>query len=175
VEEINAVLDNALHQLFQFNPAIRVIFTISPVRHIRDGVVENNRSKARLIEVVHNLAGKFSAIHYFPAYELVIDVLRDYRFYDVDLVHPNYQATAFVMEQFEINCIDEESRNLMEELKKINQARRHRPVRPETAAHTEFLKQQAEKIVRLKIKYPSLDLEDDLKFFQAIDPSPYSR
>ena len=175
IEETSAVLDNALHQLFQLNPLIQVIFTVSPVRHIRDGVIENNRSKARLIEVVHNLAGKFSKIHYFPAYELVIDVLRDYRFYDIDLVHPNYQATTFVLEQFESNCIDEESRTLMEELKKINQARRHRPVRPETDAHRAFVKLQAEKLAQLKIKYPYLDLEEDLKFFQAIDVTPYSR
>ena len=174
IEEINAVLDNALHQLFQFNPSIQVIFTVSPVRHIRDGVVENNRSKARLIEVVHNLADKFSGIHYFPAYELVIDVLRDYRFYDLDLVHPNYLATSFVLEQFELNCIDEESRILMEELKKINQAKRHRPNRPETMAHAQFLKLQAEKIAQLKIKYPTLDMEADLKYFQEVDGRPYS-
>jgi hypothetical protein len=174
VEETNAVLDNALHQLFQFSPAIQVIFTVSPVRHIRDGVVENNRSKARLIEVVHNLAGKFPGIYYFPAYELVIDVLRDYRFYDIDLVHPNYLATSFVLEQFELNCIDEESKSLLEELKKINQAKRHRPVRPETLAHSQFLKLQSEKIEQLRIKYPSLDLEEDLKFFQEVDGKPYS-
>jgi len=175
VEETNAVLDNALHQLFQFNPGIQVIFTVSPVRHIRDGVIENNRSKARLIEVVHNLAGKFQGIHYFPAYELVIDVLRDYRFYDIDLVHPNYLATSFVLEQFELNCVDDETRTLMEDLKKLNLAKRHRPLRPETSAHAQFLMQQAEKIARLKIKYPSLDLEEDLKLFQAFDPKPYSR
>jgi hypothetical protein len=175
VEEINAVLDNALHQLFQFNPSVEVIFTVSPVRHIRDGVIDNNRSKSRLIEVVHNLAGKFSGIHYFPAYELVIDVLRDYRFYDLDLVHPNYLATSFVLEQFELNCIDEESRILMGELKKINQAKRHRPVRPETSAHVQFLKLQTEKIAQLKIKYPVLDLEEDLKYFQEVDGKPYSK
>ena len=76
---------------------MKIIFTISPVRHIRDGVIENNRSKARLLEVVHHLVNKFDNIYYFPAYELVIDVLRDYRFYDIDMVHPNYAATDFVL------------------------------------------------------------------------------
>ena len=93
IEEINTALDGCLYRLFQFNPSLQVIFTVSPVRHIRDGVVENNRSKARLIESVHHLVNKFGRLYYFPAYELVIDVLRDYRFYDIDMVHPNYPAT----------------------------------------------------------------------------------
>ena len=93
IEEINTALDNCLYQLFHFNPGLNILFTISPVRHARDGVVENNRSKARLIESVHHLVNKFDRLWYFPAYELVIDVLRDYRFYDVDMVHPNYPAT----------------------------------------------------------------------------------
>ncbi len=84
----------------EFNPGLDIILTVSPVRHTRDGVVENNRSKARLVEAVHHIAGKFNNIHYFPAYELVIDVLRDYRFYDADLVHPNYMATEYVLEKF---------------------------------------------------------------------------
>ena len=100
IEEINSTLDSCMHQLFRFNPDLKIIFTVSPVRHIRDGVIENNRSKSRLIEVVHNLVNKFDKIYYFPAYELVIDVLRDYRFYDIDLVHPNYPATQFVLEKF---------------------------------------------------------------------------
>jgi hypothetical protein len=74
-----------------------------------------------------------------------------------------------------LNCIDEESKILMEELKKINQAKRHRPVRPETSAHAQFLKLQAEKIAQLKIKYPVLDLEEDLKYFQEVDGKPYSK
>ncbi len=100
VEEMLAVLDEAIHRLLDFNPKLQIMFTISPVRHIRDGVIENNRSKARLIEVVHQLVGKFNRTYYFPAYELVIDVLRDYRFYDKDLVHPNYMATNYVVENF---------------------------------------------------------------------------
>ena len=95
-----AALDEALHRLLDFNPKLQIVFTISPVRHIRDGVIENNRSKARLIEVAHQLVNKFNRTYYFPAYELVIDVLRDYRFYDKDLVHPNYMATNYVVENF---------------------------------------------------------------------------
>jgi len=96
IEETVTALDGTLHRLWQFNPGLKIIFTISPVRHLRDGVVENNRSKARLIEAVHHVVNKFDRLYYFAAYELVIDVLRDYRFYDIDLAHPNYAATQFV-------------------------------------------------------------------------------
>ena len=165
IEEINSILDNAIHQLFQFNRDIQVIFTVSPVRHIRDGVIENNRSKARLIEVVHHLANKFDRIHYFPAYELVIDVLRDYRFYDIDMVHPNYQATDFVLEKFSSHYIDEESQSIMNELKKIVIARKHKAFQPDTNAHRQFLQNHFEKTKQLKSKYPFLDLEEELGYF----------
>ncbi|HTQ65494.1 MAG TPA: GSCFA domain-containing protein [Puia sp.] len=167
IEEIHAALDNCIHRLFQFNPDIRIIFTVSPVRHIRDGVIENNRSKARLIEAVHHLVNKFERIFYFPAYELVIDVLRDYRFYDIDLVHPNYQATEFVLEKFEEHFIDEPSRAIMQEVKKISIARRHRAFQPDTNAHKQFLKNHFEKAKQLKSKYPFLDMEEELKYFMA--------
>jgi hypothetical protein len=80
IEEIKSSLDTCVHRLFNFNPSLRIIFTVSPVRYIRDGLVENNLSKARLIEVVQHIVNKFSKLYYFPAYELVVDVLRDYRF-----------------------------------------------------------------------------------------------
>src|SRR5580658_699808 len=119
IEEIVTAMDGALHQLFNFNARLQVVFTVSPVRHIRDGVIENNRSKARLIETVHHFAGKFEGIHYFPAYELVMDILRDYRFFDLDMVHPNYQATSFVLEHFSAYGIEPASRQLMLEIRKI--------------------------------------------------------
>ena len=167
IDEINAVLDNCIHQLFLFNPDIRIIFSISPVRHIRDGVTENNRSKARLIEVVHHLVNKFDRIDYFPAYELLIDVLRDYRFYDADMVHPNYQATSFVLEKFMEQYIDQESREIAEDLRKIVVARKHRALHPGTLAHRQFLQNCLEKTSALKLKYPFLDLRDELDYFSA--------
>jgi GSCFA family len=165
IEEIVTGLDSCLHQLFYFNPGLKVIFTVSPVRHIRDGVVENNRSKARLIESVHHLVNKFDRLFYFPAYELVIDVLRDYRFYDIDMVHPNYAATQFVLEKFVEYGIDAGSRQVLEEVKKLVVARRHRPLHPETSAHTRFLREQYEKTVALAQKYPFLDLSEEIRQF----------
>src|SRR5436190_2195605 len=131
--------EKAFTSIQKVNPTIQFILTVSPVRHSRDGLVENNRSKARLIEAVHQLREKYNNVHYFPAYELVIDVLRDYRFYDIDLVHPNYMATEFVREKFAQTCIDEESQQLMQEIKKIIIAKKHKAFQPQTNAHQQFL------------------------------------
>jgi hypothetical protein len=167
IDSIVSLFDNCIHRLFQFNPELKIIFTVSPVRHIRDGVVENNRSKARLIESVHHLVNKFEGLYYFPAYELVIDVLRDYRFYDIDLVHPNYMATDFVLEKFAGNCIDEDAQKLMPEIRKLVIARRHRAMQPSTATHREFLLSHLEKAKTLQEKFPFLDLEEEIEYFSG--------
>jgi hypothetical protein len=166
IEEIISQLDTTYHRLKQFNPELKIIFTISPVRHIRDGVIENNRSKARLIEAVHHMVNKFSRLYYFPAYELVIDVLRDYRFYDIDMVHPNYPATEFVMEKFKENFIDEESQQLMEEVRKIVIARKHKAFQAETNAHKSFLKVHLDKTKELQSKYGFLNFREEIEYFQ---------
>ncbi|HKH62417.1 MAG TPA: GSCFA domain-containing protein [Flavitalea sp.] len=165
IDEIHIALDNCIHQLFMFNPSLKIIFTVSPVRHIRDGVIENNRSKARLIEVVHQLVNKFDKIYYFPAYELVIDVLRDYRFYDIDMVHPNYQATQFVFERFMQYFMNDESQKLAEEIQKIVTARKHRPLQPSTEAHRKFLQANLEKATAIQKRYPYLSLQEEVKYF----------
>ena len=165
IDETITALDTMIYRLFQFNPAINIIFTVSPVRHIRDGIVENNRSKSRLLEAVHHLVNKFSRIHYFPSYELVIDVLRDYRFYDIDLVHPNFQATSFVIEQFMDHYVNESSVTLSKEIEKIVVARKHKPFQPDTDAHKNFLKLHAERTKHLMSSYPFLSLQEELDFF----------
>ena len=164
-DEIIQLFDECFQLLKQFNPGIKIIFTISPVRHIRDGVVDNNRSKARLIESVHRLIRKYDYVHYFPAYELVIDVLRDYRFYDADLVHPNYAATEFVLEKFAESCIDEASVQLMDDIRKIVIASKHKPFQPTTNAHKQFLISHFEKAKRMMDKYPFLDFKKELAYF----------
>lgn len=167
IEEINSVLDNCIHQLFHFNPSLKIIFTVSPVRHVRDGVVDNNRSKARLIEVVHHLVNKFDRLYYFPAYELVIDVLRDYRFFDVDLVHPNYPATQFVLEKFMEYGVHPASRELAEEIRKVVIARKHKAFHPATEAHAKFLQAYLVKARELQEQYPFLSLQEEIEYFQG--------
>ena len=165
IEEIVTAFDNLIHQLFNFNNKLKIIFTISPVRHLRDGVVDNNRSKARLIEAVHHLVNKFDKLYYFPAYELVIDVLRDYRFYDIDLAHPNYSATQFVLENFSAFAFDPSTAELLEEIKKIMIAKKHKPFNAQSSLHKKFLRQQFEKTRQISNIHPYLKFEEELKYF----------
>ncbi|HNP22925.1 MAG TPA: GSCFA domain-containing protein [Panacibacter sp.] len=167
IEETVTAIDATIHQLFHFNPALRIIFTISPVRHLRDGVVENNRSKARLIESVHHLVNKFDKLYYFPAYELVIDVLRDYRFYDIDLAHPNYAATQYVLEQFSANCFDPLTIQLMDEIKKIVIAKNHKPFNPASQQHNDFLTSMLTKANALQEQNPHLDFSSEINYFSG--------
>jgi len=165
IEEIITAFDGVLYRLFHFNPKLKIMFTISPVRHLRDGVVDNNRSKARLIEAVHHLVNKFDKLYYFPAYELVIDILRDYRFYDVDLAHPNYAATQFVLEKFSESCFDQPSRVLLEEIKKIVIAKKHKPFNTRSSLHKKFLQQHLEKTKQMLTMHPYLNLQEELRYF----------
>lgn len=168
IEETKSLIEEMYHQLIKFNPKLKIIYTISPVRHIRDGVVENNRSKARLIEAVHSMINNSSNQFYFPAFELVVDVLRDYRFYDVDMVHPNYPATEYVMEKFKENFIDSASQLFMEEIKNIVIARKHKAFQPDTKAHRSFLKTYLEKTNDLQSKLPYLDFSDEINYFKSV-------
>jgi len=165
IEETVTALDGTLFRLWQYNPMLKIIFTISPVRHLRDGVVDNNRSKARLIEAVHHMVNKFDKLYYFPAYELVIDVLRDYRFYDIDLAHPNYAATQFVLEKFAESCMGADTRTLMEEIRKLVIAENHKPFNPGSSMHKKFLQAQFEKTKVLQQQHPYLDLAKELTHF----------
>jgi hypothetical protein len=167
IEETVTTLDSTIHQLFHFNNKLKIIFTISPVRHLRDGVVENNRSKARLIEAVHHFVNKFEKLYYFPAYELVIDVLRDYRFYDVDLAHPNYAATQFVLEKFSENCFSDATKKLSEEIKKLTIAANHKAFNPQSQQHKQFLQTHLEKTKQLQEQYSFLDFSKELKYFSS--------
>lgn len=166
IAETMASLDQLIHRLRAFNPNLKLIFTISPVRHIRDGVVENNRSKARLLESVHQLVNKFDRSWYFPAYELVIDVLRDYRFYDIDMVHPNYPATQFVMEKFMDSMVEEPSKWLSQEIRKIVIARNHKAFQSATKAHKQFLQQHLQLAQDLQAKHPVVDLREEIEYFR---------
>ncbi len=164
-EAVLQELDQVIHRLFHFNPELRIIFTISPVRHIREGLVNNNRSKAVLIQAVHHLCEKFDRLHYFPAYELVIDDLRDYRFYSEDLVHPNYHATQYVWEKFVKACMDEKTEKLMESIHSINLAYKHKPFNADSRQHQDFLQSFLEKTQALQDQHPYLDFEKELVFF----------
>lgn len=160
-DEIVDALQRLQTALHDFNPHLKIIFTVSPVRHIRDGVIENNRSKARLLEAVHRMQGTY----YFPAYEIMIDELRDYRFYDSDLVHPNYAATQYIWEKFVAHCIDKDCYPGMLEAAQINKALHHRPKSTESKAHQQFLHDFFQKTTDLSMRYPMLDFTAELRYF----------
>ncbi|MHA4847253.1 GSCFA domain-containing protein [Flavitalea antarctica] len=162
IEEIKSSLDTCIHRLFHFNPSVRIIFTVSPVRYVRDGLVENNLSKSRLIEVVQHIVQKFRKLYYFPAFELVIDVLRDYRFFKEDMVHPNEQAIDFVFEAFSLAAFEESTLELVKEIDKINAALNHRPLHANTPADQKFRQNLLGKITALQSKYPHLDFTSAL-------------
>lgn len=166
-ETTKGLLENMIQELLQFNPHIQIIFTISPVRHLREGVIDNNRSKAILIQAVHDLANIYDAIYYFPAYELVIDDLRDYRFYAEDLVHPNYQATQYVWEKFTEACIHPDSSQLFKMIKEIKLAYQHKPFNAATSQHQAFLKKYAQETIHLMEQFPHIHLKEELNYFKT--------
>lgn len=168
IDAVKGMLNEMLQELYAFNLAIKVIFTISPVRHLRDGFVENNRSKSTLIQAIHQLADEDERLQYFPAYELVIDDLRDYRFYAEDMVHPNYAATNYVWEKFVATCIDEPSQQLMKDINVINAAMSHKPFNPSSAAHRKFLQVHYEKLSKLKQVAAYINFTEEEKYFQQL-------
>lgn len=165
IEEIVEKFTNTLNALHAINPRAQIIFTVSPVRHYRDGIVENNRSKARIIESVHRLCDKFPQAYYFPAYELVIDILRDHRYYDIDFVHPNYLATDYVWNRLVESGMADATRLLMKQVYEMAIARQHRPRFPQTEAHKKFRESCAQKIRALMTQYPYLQLNEELEYF----------
>lgn len=167
IDTITRALSAAIDKVAEVNPKAQILFTISPVRHIRDGVIDNNRSKARLIESVHSLCDRYRQAHYFPAYELIIDILRDYRFYDIDFVHPNYLATGVVWEHFVKSCIAPETQAIMKEVQEITTAARHRTRFPDTEAHRKFLSTYSAKTASLLQRYPGLNLNEELAYFAS--------
>lgn len=165
-EEVKEVLLQMMQEVKKHNPGLNFIFTISPVRHLREGFIENNRSKATLIQAVHALTNDVD-VFYFPAYELVIDDLRDYRFYAEDMVHPNYAATNYVWEKFIAACIDEPSQQLMKEIAVVVAARNHKPFNPESIQHKIFLQTNIDRVNNLKSRFPYLDFTQELLHFTS--------
>ena len=131
------------------NPDLNIILTVSPVRHIRDGLVENNRSKSILIDAVHTIVDRYENVNYFPSYEILIDELRDYRFYGQDMIHPSTQAVKYVWEKFAATFFSTETNKVLYEWTKIRAAINHRPFQPDSKAHLNFLESTLKKCIDL--------------------------
>ncbi len=148
-------------------PELKIILTVSPVRHWKDGASLNSVSKSSLILAAHKLTEMFSYCEYFPAWEIAMDDLRDYRYYDDDLVHPNKQMISYIWEKFSAAWLDEKTIKIMKSVEKLVNARNHRPFDPESEKHREFCKKQLEDILRLGEQYPFLKLGELEDFFHA--------
>ena len=163
IEQTEKSLQNIILLIHSVNPNCHFIFTVSPVRHIKDGFIENTLSKAHLIAAIHSILNKkFSTSlevtnqnrNYFPSYEVMMDELRDYRFYAEDMLHPNQTAIDYIWLRFYEHYISESAAKLMEEVDAIQKGLAHRPFNPNTESHQKFLAQLNLKIETIKKKLP---------------------
>ncbi len=144
------------------NPTVQFIFTVSPVRHLKDGFMENQLSKAHLISAVHKilqLSNKTESVSYFESYEIMMDELRDYRFYAEDMVHPNKVAIDYIWEKFKEAWISETSYPMMTQVAALQKDLKHRPFNTQSKEHQSFLEAVALKISYLKGQYPFMDFQ----------------
>jgi hypothetical protein len=159
-EENEQALFNCIELVRQLNPTIQFIFTVSPVRHSKDGFLENHLSKGNLLQAIYNLKQKDSELYYFPAYEIVMDELRDYRFFAADLIHPNALAIAYIWERFTRYGINSESYPVMKEVAGLKRALQHRPQHENTQAWAQFQFQLSQKVTDFKQKFPEVKLPE---------------
>ncbi|MDC9723690.1 MAG: GSCFA domain-containing protein [Urechidicola sp.] len=153
VDEITASLENIIALVKSVNPTIEIIFTVSPVRHLKDGFTENALSKSHLISAIHRVVEPRNHIHYFPSYEIMMDDLRDYRFYKSDMIHPNETAIEYIWQQFKNTWIDNNSFELMDKIDTIQKGLAHRPFNATSEKHQQFLENLQLKIDDLKTQH----------------------
>lgn len=155
VEQIRQHLESILYQIRRINPEVKVIFTVSPVRHLKDGFVENQRSKAHLIAALHQTISPIEAT-YFPAYEILMDELRDYRFYAEDLLHPNQTAIDYIWERLRESHISATVYPVMNEVESIQKALAHKPFESSSTKHQQFLFDLNRRINSLNEQFPKM-------------------
>ena len=149
-----------LSGIVQQHPEKQFIFTVSPLRHLKDGLHENQLSKAALLLAVNEVCKIFGNAHYFPAYEILLDELRDYRFYKEDMVHPTEQAVRYIWERFTDFAIDPNEKLAMKAAAELRQMLQHRPLFPESEAFKKFELQKEKKISQLKKDFPRVRINN---------------
>ncbi|MFK7806658.1 MAG: GSCFA domain-containing protein [Saprospiraceae bacterium] len=161
VEDCTTKLFDFFEKLKVENPGINIILTVSPVRHTREGLIENQRSKSTLLLSCAKLSKGLDYVHYFPSWEIMMDDLRDYRFYESDMIHPNEVAIDYIWSYFQNGLFSEDTKTLNSELEKVIQASQHRPFQQSSTAHQIFLQKQLEQISNLKERFPFINLENE--------------
>lgn len=165
VNEISRSLAGTFKLMKILRPNIRIILTISPVRHLRDGLTESKLSKSILRVAADELCETFNFVDYFPSYEIMLDDLRDYRFYAPDMAHPNEVAVDYIWQKFSNTYFDEPTKQLIEQTQKLRQAMQHRPFNPDSEAHKTFLAKHLHITKDIKKAHPHLNMEDELDYF----------
>jgi lysophospholipase L1-like esterase len=150
VEYLQKDFTEFLQKLKDFNPSLNIILTVSPVRHLKDGIAENTLSKSILRVLCHELVSSNESIHYYPAYELMMDDLRDYRFYEEDMIHPSAQAIDYIWGHFCDSFMSNDSLTFIDTWKKILNDMSHKPFNPSTVAHQNFLRNTLQKLKAIK-------------------------
>lgn len=166
VEEMKDGFESVLLEVRKLRPDIRILLTVSPVRYIKNDFAENSYSKACLRVLAHDLCRKYSWISYFPAYEILMDDLRDYRFYASDRVHPSEEAVAYIWDCFSDTYFSRETRELNRQVEAVQSAAQHRPAFPQTEVYRNFCRQSMEKIGELTAQHPSLDFSEERMYFE---------
>jgi hypothetical protein len=152
-----------IERLSDSNSELKIMFTVSPIRHLRDGAHENQLSKSVLLLFVDELCRLYpDRCIYFPSYEIVMDELRDYRFYDAGMTHPNEQAITYIWERFSEACFSEETRTLNREWERLEKALNHRPLTPDKDAFRDFTMQNLFKLKKIREKYSYFDLSKEI-------------
>ena len=166
-EELAAVWIPLLESLWSRNTNLRICLTVSPVRYFKDGPTGNQMSKATLFLFIGRLLERFPELFYFPSYEIFMDDLRDYRYYDTDMMHPGAAGIEYVWSRFAEVCIDHGIFPLMDEVESLVKGAAHRPGAFLTDAHRQFVARQTEKITDLQNKYPFLDFAEELQILNG--------
>ncbi|MFN3403128.1 MAG: GSCFA domain-containing protein [Cytophagaceae bacterium] len=151
VEDITSAFEHFNIKLNQLNPNVKVIFTVSPVRHIKDTLVLNNVSKSTLVLATHQICEKYNNCYYFPSYEIMMDDLRDYRFYKDDFLHPTTFAEKYIWEKFITTFTNENTQEIIRKWETIASAIMHKPFHPESTAHQQFLKDTLKKLIEISL------------------------
>jgi len=165
IEQIVSSWQKLIKQLKEFNPDLKIIFTVSPIRHWKDGAVNNRLSKSILIVAIHEVLKKFEHLSYFPSYEIMMDDLRDYRFYADDFLHLNSQAINYIWDKFKSAFIDEGTMQISKRVQKIVKAVNHRPFHPQTKGYKEFLESHLRKLEQMNIQYPFINFSKEKLHF----------
>lgn len=173
-EHVQGTLTGLIKTLKRANPALQILFTVSPVRHTKDSLPVNQVSKAILRTISHELTVWHEQVHYFPAYEIMMDDLRDYRFYEADLIHPNAVAETYIFEKFAASAFDDELRGFITEWQNLRKALAHRPFHEGTESHRRFLENLLKQLEtlgrRVDVTPERKEVERRLRAFQTIDP-----